>query len=112
MELLRRDIQPLRLAALARQVGLHQARLSQLFQEQLGISIVDFRNRECLNRFFEAYRQGRRKSIQQAAREAGFGSYQQFYRVIKQRTGRSPREYAREVRQSASAESFPAAPPA
>ena len=98
MELLRRDGAPPRLEALAHQVGLNQALLSQLFKEQLGISIIDFRNRECLSRFFEIYRQGRRKGMRQAAAEAGFGSYQQFYRVVVQQTGRGPQEYAREAR--------------
>lgn len=98
MEILRTDDKPPRLAALSHRVGLNQARLSRIFREQLGTSLIDFRNQECLNRFFEIYRQGRSMGMQQAAREAGFGSYQQFYRVFKQQTGRGPQEHARDVR--------------
>lgn len=77
---------------LARRVGLSSSRLGRLFREQTGVSLVAFRNGRRLERFFEVYGRGRRVGVAQAALEAGFGSYAQFYRVFKQATGRGPRD--------------------
>jgi len=78
------------LAALARDAGLSPAHLSRLFKAQTGVSITRFRNQQRLERFFALYGRGRRTTALDAALQAGFGSYAQFYRVFRRETGRSP----------------------
>lgn len=81
------------LAALSRRAGLSSGRLSRLFREQTGYTMVDFRNRQRLERFFDVYGSGQRRTVLDAALEAGFGSYPQFHRVFKKVMGYSPGRY-------------------
>tara|TARA_R110002111_G_scaffold234766_1_gene295871 strand:- start:805 stop:1614 length:810 start_codon:yes stop_codon:yes gene_type:complete len=81
------------LTELARHTGLSAARLSRLFKQQTGISMVSFRNRLRLNKFLRLYGAGQRHTMLDAALEAGFGSYPQFHRVFKTEMGRSPRSH-------------------
>lgn len=87
------------LPQLARRAGLSPSRLSRLFKEQTGLSIVEFRNRQRMQRFLERYEMerdaGRQSTLLEAALAAGFGSYPQFHRVFRQVTGCSPAEYQR-----------------
>ncbi|MCZ7647146.1 MAG: AraC family transcriptional regulator [Planctomycetota bacterium] len=85
----------LNLAGLARRAGLSPARLSRLFKQQTGVSLTQYRNRFRLERFLELYGEGQRRSMLQAALEAGFGSYPQFHRVFRARMGVGPRGYRR-----------------
>jgi AraC-like DNA-binding protein len=78
------------LTTLARACGLSPSHLSRLFKAQMGISISRFRNQQRLERFLAIAGDGRRGSTLRAAHEAGFGSYAQFYRVVRDATGRSP----------------------
>ena len=78
------------LTELARHAGLSPARLSRLFKQQTGIALVDFRNRQRVEKFLHLYGTGQRQTMLAAALEAGFGSYPQFHRVFKRVTGRSP----------------------
>ena len=82
---------------IAARVGLSASRLSRLFHQQTGVSLVDFRNRQRLQRFLRLYGKGRVVSVSEAALNAGFGSYPQFYRVFQQQMGCSPAEYRRRV---------------
>ena len=88
------------LAELARQAGLSPSRLSRLFRAQTGVSLVEYRNQQRLERFLRLYRQGRRWSMLAAALTAGFGSYPQFHRVFKRLMGSGPAEYRRKVSQA------------
>ena len=81
------------LEKLAHRAGLSPARLSRLFHEQTGFTLVDFRNRQRVERFFEIYGTGQRQTMLDAALEAGFGSYPQFHRVFTRVVGCSPRDY-------------------
>jgi AraC-like DNA-binding protein len=83
------------LEELAQRAGLSPARLSRLFKEQTGFAMVDFRNRQRVERFLEVYGTGQRQTMLDAALEAGFGSYPQFHRVFKAVTGSSPGDYRR-----------------
>jgi AraC-like DNA-binding protein len=87
------------LPQLARRAGLSPSRLSRLFKQQTGLSIVEFRNRQRMQRFLERYEQerdsGRQTTLLNAALDAGFGSYPQFHRVFRQVAGCSPAEYQR-----------------
>lgn len=85
------------LPQLARRAGLSPSRLSRLFKQQTGLSIVEFRNRQRIQRFLDRYdlerADGRQSTLLNAAFEAGFGSYPQFHRVFRQVAGCSPAEY-------------------
>jgi AraC-like DNA-binding protein len=75
---------------LARRCGLSPARLSRLFKEQTGVALVEFRNRQRVERFLEIHGNGQRRTMLDAALEAGFGSYAQFHRVFKRVIGCPP----------------------
>jgi AraC-like DNA-binding protein len=77
---------------LSRAAGLSASHLSRLFKAQTGVSITRFRNQRRLERFHHLYGHGRRTTALAAALEAGFGSYAQFYRVVRDETGRAPSE--------------------
>jgi AraC-like DNA-binding protein len=84
---------------LAERVGLSPSRLSRLFKQQTGLSVVEFRNRQRMERFLSQYEDAaERPTLLEAALEAGFGSYPQFHRVFRQVVGCSPGEYQRRRR--------------
>ena len=85
-------------ADVARRCGLSEWHLSKLFHEQVGVSLVDFRNRCRIERFLELFGDGRGVKMTAAALDAGFGSYPQFHRVFRERMGHSPAEHARRLR--------------
>ena len=88
------------LTSLAQQVGLSPHRLSRLFKEQIVLSLTDFRNNCRLERFLELYQYGKTKTMLDAALQAGFGSYAQFYRVFKQIMGMTPAEFDRSLKKT------------
>lgn len=81
------------LGELAQHAGLSAARLSRLFKQQTGVAMVDFRNRQRVEKFLALYRTGQRMTMLDAALAAGFGSYAQFHRVFKRVLGCAPGEY-------------------
>src|SRR5262249_32397941 len=88
---------PLALGEIAQQSGLSPARLSRLFQQQVGVTLTAFRQQKCLERFLRIYGAGTRHSLIEAALMAGFGSYPQFHRVFCRLMKRSPLVYKREM---------------
>ncbi|HEY3761677.1 MAG TPA: helix-turn-helix transcriptional regulator [Verrucomicrobiae bacterium] len=94
--LIRNDSTTLGLDELARRSGLSAHRLSRLFKQQTGIALVDFRNRQRIEKFLQLYGAGQHRTMLDAALDAGFGSYPQFHRVFKRVTGRSPADYRSE----------------
>lgn len=84
-------------AELADKSGLCTSRLIPLFQEQMGMTITEFRNRQKLERFLDLYHHNGRFNMLGSALEAGFGSYAQFYRVFKSAMQQSPRDYFSEA---------------
>ncbi len=82
---------------LSDQVGLSSSRLSHLFKAQTGLSLVEFQNNHCLKRFLELQEaEGQSITMLDAALQAGFGSYPQFYRVFKRLLGNNPAQYFRQ----------------
>lgn len=81
------------LEKLAVHAGLSSARLSRLFKQQTGITMVEFRNRLRIGEFLKIYGTGQRHTMLDAALAAGFGSYPQFHRVFKSVIGTSPRSH-------------------
>lgn len=69
--------------------------LSRLFVQELGQSMGDVRSRKRLGRFQQLVETGACDSLTEAALEAGFGSYSQFYRVFKRLTGHRPSDWNR-----------------
>jgi AraC-like DNA-binding protein len=91
--LIRDDATALSLEQLAKRAGLSPTRLSRLFKQQTGVALVDFRNRQRIERFLELYGTGQRRKMSDAALDAGFGSYPQFHRIFKRVIGCSPGNY-------------------
>ena len=68
--------------------------LARVFKTGKGMSLVEYRNRLRLDRFAVLLDRGV-TNIFDAAFEAGFGSYSQFYRVFRTQLHASPRRYVR-----------------
>ncbi len=79
------------LDVLADRCHVSRPHLSRLFRQQLGLTLTDYRNRRRVNRFTELLGRGGRTPCTQAAYAAGFGSYTQAYRAVRQLHGKSPR---------------------
>ncbi|MDA0990225.1 MAG: helix-turn-helix domain-containing protein [Verrucomicrobia bacterium] len=97
VERLRDDHAPSSLSDLARQANVSPSHLSRLFKSQTGLSLVDFRNRQRIERFLTYYGLGQRRTMLDAALAAGFGSYAQFHRVFKQVMHLSPQAWRRRI---------------
>jgi len=65
---------------IARKSGMSRSQLSRLLKMQL-------------ERFLFLYGAGLQRNVMEAALEAGFGSYAQFYRIFVDRFKKSPRDY-------------------
>jgi AraC-like DNA-binding protein len=88
----------LTLEYLARRCWLSGPRLSRLFKQQMGLSLVQYRNHYRVQRFIAQFGYGERKTMLEVALEVGFGSYPQFHRAFWQVTGYAPSEHLRRVR--------------
>ncbi|HEY4186224.1 MAG TPA: helix-turn-helix domain-containing protein [Polyangia bacterium] len=80
----------------AARLAVSLGRLAHVFKTEIGMSIVDYRNRVRLDRFTVLVDRGRR-NLSDAALAAGFGSYAQFHRVFRALRHQTPREYLRLV---------------
>jgi AraC-like DNA-binding protein len=100
VRLLRDETEAMNLEQLSERCGLSPSRLSRIFKEQTGISLVNYRQKACLERFLKMYGHGRKTNMLACALDVGFGSYPQFHRVFKQYMNRSPAEYRREISRS------------
>jgi len=98
--LLRDESEPENMEAIAQRCGLSRSRLSRLFKQQAGVSLVEYRQRQCLERFLAIFGHGRRLTLLDAALQAGFGSYANFHRVFRQSMRQSPAEYRRRQNKS------------
>jgi AraC-like DNA-binding protein len=91
MQLLRTDA-TLSLRGLATAAHMTPRTLAKHFRAQVGVSLLDYRNRIRVERFLSLVeRDG--GNLLAAALEAGFGSYAQFHRVFRQLLGVTPKEY-------------------
>jgi AraC-like DNA-binding protein len=95
--LLREPDGPASLSLLSRRCGLEAGRLSRLFKQQMGLSIVQFRNHYRVQQFIGHFGRGERATMLDAALQCGFGSYPQFHRAFRQVTGYAPSEHIRRV---------------
>lgn len=88
----------LSLRHLAQRCGLSATRLSRLFKQQMGLSLVQYRTHFRVQHFISRFGRGDTENMLEAALRAGFGSYPQFHRAFWQVTGYSPSEHLRRVR--------------
>ena len=79
---------------IAARLGVSLGRLAHVFKAEIGVSMVEYRNRVRLNRFTMLLDKGRRNLLE-AALASGFGSYAQFHRVFRALRHVTPREYLR-----------------
>jgi AraC-like DNA-binding protein len=78
---------------LASGLGVSPGHLARSFKREMGLSLVDYRNRLRIERFFETVQRGDGNvNLLTAALEAGFGSYAQFHRVHRKFVGATPRD--------------------
>ncbi len=82
---------------IAGELGISVSRLARVFKRDMGMSLVEYRNRLRLDRFWLLV-DGGRPSLLEAALAAGFGSYAQFHRVFRAQRQATPREYLRRRR--------------
>lgn len=81
------------LKELATECGISCSRLSRLFNEQIGQSIVDYKNKLKLEQFLHCIKENPGYSLSEACYKVGFGSYSQFYKTFKNAFGISPKAY-------------------
>ncbi len=79
---------------IAARLDISLSRLVRVFKAQMGMSLVEYRNRLRLDRFSALLDRGR-TNLLGAALDAGFGSYAQFHRVFRALHHATPREYLR-----------------
>lgn len=73
-------------------LGISPGHLARSFKTEMGISLVEYRNRLRIDRFLRSVQSGN-ENLLKAARDAGFGSYAQFFRVYRKLLGTTPREH-------------------
>jgi len=77
---------------LAATLQVSAGRFARVFKQEMGVSLVRYRNQLRLERFVKIMDSGR-SSMHEAARAAGFGSYAQFHRVFQALRGTTPRAF-------------------
>jgi AraC-like DNA-binding protein len=77
---------------IAATLDISASRLARVFKTEMGMSLVEYRNRLRLDRFAVLLDRGR-TNLLEAALAAGFGSYAQFHRVFRALRHATPREY-------------------
>jgi transcriptional regulator GlxA family with amidase domain len=78
--------------AIAGRLGVSAGWLARRFKADMGMSLVEYRNRLRLDRVDALLAEGK-TGLQEAALAAGFGSYAQFHRVFRSIRHIAPREF-------------------
>lgn len=94
-------------AALARALRVGREWLSRRFRREVGMTLVEYRTRQRLRRFFDRVHADPSVGLLDAALGAGFASYAQFHLVFRRFMDCSPRDYLR--RRRSAAETVPGA---
>jgi AraC-like DNA-binding protein len=79
---------------LGARLRLSASRMARVFKSEMGMSVVEYRNRLRLERFLTLLDQ-RGDNLLDAALQAGFGSYAQFHRVFLALRGTTPGKFLR-----------------
>ena len=83
------------IARVASQIGISQTRLGQLFAQETGMTMREYRSRQRIQRVQTLLDDDPKLPLLTAAMRAGWGDYSSFYRELKRTTGLSPREMFR-----------------
>ena len=83
--------------AIARRLEVSVGWFTRIFKAEMGLSLIEYRNRLRLDRVDAMLAKGR-TTLLQAALAAGFGSYAQFHRVFRGVRRMTPREFLRRSR--------------
>jgi len=86
-----RSIYPIDVAEIARTVGCEQTRLRRAFRDRYGMSMRDFHTRCRIADALSLFLQGERKTAA-VARSVGYRSEKNFYRALRDVTGKRPNE--------------------
>ncbi|MFZ5891005.1 MAG: helix-turn-helix domain-containing protein [Myxococcota bacterium] len=78
--------------SIARELSISPGYLGRSFKAEMGVSLVEYRNRLRIERFFSSIDRGK-SNLLGAALEAGFGSYTHFHRVYRKFVGATPRDH-------------------
>jgi AraC-like DNA-binding protein len=89
--ILARRQQPVDVAGVARIVGCHQSRLRRSFRETFGMSMRDFHTRCRIAHALTIFAGGESKTSA-VARTVGYRSDKNFYRALRDVTGKKPKE--------------------
>jgi AraC-like DNA-binding protein len=89
-ELLTHAHQPMPLHELAKRAGLSPFHLSRAFHARMGVTLAHYANHQRVQRFECLFGEGNERNLLEAALDAGFGSYSQFFRVYTLVSGSSP----------------------
>jgi AraC-like DNA-binding protein len=81
---------------IADRLGLSHNHFTRVFRAEVGMSVVEYRNRLRLDRFSWLVQKDR-PNLGEAALASGFGSYAQFHRVFRAFRRTTPREYLRKL---------------
>jgi AraC-like DNA-binding protein len=81
-------------AELGARLRLSASRMARVFKSEMGVSLVEYRNRLRLERFTTLLDQSG-DNLLEAALQAGFGSYAQFHRVFLELRGTTPGKFLR-----------------
>jgi len=81
---------------IAYRLGLSHNHFTRVFRAEVGMSVVEYRNRLRLDRFSWLLQKDR-PNLGDAALASGFGSYAQFHRVFRAFRRTTPREYLRKM---------------
>jgi AraC-like DNA-binding protein len=82
---------------IAAKLRISLSRLARVFKGDMGMSLVEYRNRLRLDRYLVLVDRGG-TNLLDAALAAGFGSYAQFHRVFRALRRMTPREHLRQLR--------------
>jgi two-component system response regulator YesN len=87
---------PLSLEAVADHVGITAPYLSRIFREETGIPFIEHLNRIRIKKSLQMMEAGNR-TIAGIYQKVGFSSYNYFFKVFKQNTGLTPKEYLNNI---------------
>ncbi|MEM1097162.1 MAG: AraC family transcriptional regulator [Planctomycetota bacterium] len=87
------------LEALAQKAGVSRSHLSRMFADQTGRTITSYRRDQRVRRMLALIGRGGRHSLTEAAYAAGFGSYAQAYRAVRESTGLGLRDWLQHTRE-------------
>jgi AraC-like DNA-binding protein len=85
----------LSVAGIAQTCGVHRSRLSRLFADSMGVTLVGYIRRVRMQQAMSLLR-GTRLSIAEVARRCGFDDPNYFSRLMQREQGMSPRQFRRE----------------